>query len=95
MLGYAYAMAGKKAEAEEILKINLEKRENQYVPSFMIATIYMGLGDKEKTLEWLERDWEEGGQGLMFWGLKSDKLFDPVRDDPRFQALLNKIDSPL
>ncbi|MCZ6692395.1 MAG: hypothetical protein O6939_00695 [Bacteroidetes bacterium] len=95
MLGYAYAMAGKKAEAEEILKINLEKRKNQYVPSFMIATIYMGLGDKEKTLEWLERDWEEGGQGLMFWGLKTDKLFDPVRDDPRFQTLLNKIDSPL
>ncbi len=90
LLGYAYALDGNKTEAEKILNILLEKRKTQHVPAFMIATIYMGLGEKETTLEWLERDQVEGGQGLMFWGLKLDKRFDPVRNDPRFQALLIK-----
>lgn len=57
----------------------------------MIATLYMGLGDKESTLDWLEVDWEEGSQGLMFWGMKSDIRFDPIKDEPRFQALLDKV----
>jgi len=48
-------------------------------------------GGKEALLKWLERDYEEGGQGLMFWGLKTDERFDPVRDDPRFLDLMDKI----
>lgn len=91
LLGYAYAMAGNKTEAERILNIQLEKRESEHVPAFMIATLYMGLGDKESTLDWLELDWEEGSQGLMFWGMKSDIRFDPIKDEPRFQALLDKV----
>ena len=91
LLGFAYAMEGNKKEAERILNIQLEKRKTQHVPAFMIATLYMGLGDKEKTLDWLEVDWEEGSQGLMFWGMKTDKRFDPIKDEPRFQALLDKV----
>ncbi len=91
MLGYAYAMAGKSEEAEKILNYQLQKKGHDHVPSLMIATIYMGLGNKEKTLEWLERDWEEGGQGTLFWGLKTDKKFDPIENESRFQALLDKV----
>ena len=91
LLAYAYGMVGNKTEAERILNIQLEKRKTQHVPAFMIATIYMGLGDKENTLDWLEVDWEEGSQGLMFWGMKTDIRFDPIKDEPRFQALLDKV----
>jgi len=90
MLGYTYGVAGNKEEAEKILNYQLQKKEHEHVPSLMIATIYMGLGNKRKTLEWLEQDWEEGGQGTLFWGLKMDKKFDPIRNKPRFQALLVK-----
>ena len=91
MLGYTYAKLGMKDEANKILNFQLEKAETAYVPPYMIATIYIGLGDKEKALEWLEKDYESGGLGLFFWGLKRDVKFLALRDNPRFVALLNKI----
>ncbi len=91
MLGYCYGMIGEKEKAEKILKHQLSKRELKYVPSIMIAAIYVGLGDKENTLTWLEKDYEEGGLGLFFWGLKQDIKFKSLRDEPRFKALLNVV----
>lgn len=91
MLGYCYAMIGEKEKAEKILEYQLSKRELRYVPPIMIAAIYMGLGDKENTLTWLEKDYEEGGLGLFFWGLKQDIKYESLRKDPRFIALLEVI----
>ena len=91
MLGYAYAMSGRTQEAREILQMQLDKRKTQHVPAFMIATLYMGLGDADKALEWLEIDWEEKGQGVLYWGLKTDKRFDPLRGNPKFQELIEKV----
>ena len=62
-----------------------------YVPALMIATIYIGLGDTENALLYLEKDYESGGQGLFFWGLKHDVKFDSLKNEPRFQALIDKI----
>ncbi|MDU8887220.1 adenylate/guanylate cyclase domain-containing protein [Yeosuana sp. MJ-SS3] len=91
MLAYAYAKSGQTEKAKKILNYLLEKHETTYVPPYMIATIYMGLGDKENTLTWLEKDYNTGGLGLFFWGLKRDVKFNPIKDEPRFVALLNKI----
>lgn len=91
MLGYCYGMMGEREKAYEILEFQLNKNKLVYVPPFMIATIYMGLGDVENTLTWLEKDYEVGGQGLFFWGLKQDVKFKPLHSEPRFQALLSKI----
>jgi len=91
MTGYSYGMVGNIEEAERILNYQLEKNKTAFVPPYMIATIYMGLGDKENTLSWLEKDYETGGLGLFFWGLKRDVKFDPIRNEPRFKALLEKI----
>lgn len=91
MLAYSYARSGQKGKAIEILNFLVEKSKTTYVPPFMIATIYMGLGDVESTLDWLEKDIESGGLGLFIWGLKRDTKFDSIRDEPRFIALLNKI----
>ena len=88
MLGYNYGKLGMLDEANEILDFHLDKRKNAHVPAHMIATIYMGIGDKEKALEWLEIDANEGGQGLFRWGLRTDPKFDALRTEERFQALL-------
>ena len=91
MLGYAYAINGDQDKAREILDYQIEKSNIVYVPSYMIATIYMGLGEVDNALTWLEKDFEFGGQGLFFWGLKQDIKFDSLHDEPRFQALIEKI----
>jgi TolB-like protein/Tfp pilus assembly protein PilF len=89
MLGYAYGISGNKVRATQILDYQLEKAKKAFVPPYMIAVIYMGLGNEAKALEYLELDYEVGGQGLFFWGLKRDYIFDPIRDEPRFQKLLD------
>jgi len=91
MTGYSYGMSGQIEKAKAVLDYQLKKNETTFVPPYMIATIYMGLGDKENALTWLEKDYETGGLGLFFWGLKRDVKFNPVRNEPRFKALLDKI----
>ena len=91
MLGYSYAKNGMLDEALEILHIHLKKREKEYVPGYMIATIYIGLDNKEKALDWLEIDYKDGGLGLFLYGLKTDTKFDSIRKENRFENLLSKI----
>jgi TolB-like protein/Flp pilus assembly protein TadD len=91
MLSYALGSVGEIREATEILNFQLKKREDVHVPSHMIASMYMGLGDYDKALEWLERESDEGGHGLFFWGLKNDVKFDPLRENARFLSILNEI----
>ncbi|MFL1011572.1 FlgO family outer membrane protein [Flavisericum labens] len=92
MLGYCYGMIGEDDKAKEILEYQLNKNKTVYVPAYMIATIYMGLGDKNNALKYLEIDYEFGGQGLFFWGLKQDIKFKSLHNEPRFIALLNKVE---
>jgi len=92
LLGYAYGLAGNRKEALRILNYHLEKKEKQYVPSFMISVIYLGLGEKEKSLDWLERGYNTEGANSNFLVLmKIGSFFDPLRDEPRFKDLLNKL----
>lgn len=91
MLGYCYGKIGETEKAKEILEYQLNKSNLVYVPSYMIATIYIGLQDKENALLWLEKDYEFGGQGLFFWGLEHDIKFESLKKEPRFIALLDKI----
>jgi len=88
MLGYSYAKIGRIEEAEEILDILLKKREASFVPAYMIASIYIGLGNKEKAFEWLDQDVRDGRNSPFFAGLNTDIKYDKIRDTPRFQALL-------
>lgn len=88
MLGYLYGKMGKFDDAQVILDFHLNKYKLDFVPPYMIATIYSGLDDKENAIKWLELDREDGGQGLFYMGLKTDPKFQQWADDPRFQALL-------
>lgn len=88
MLGYVYAKCGRIDEAEEILQYLLKKREESFVPAHMIATVYIGLGNEDKALEWLNIDVQDGRNQPFFAGLNTDIRFDSIRDNPRFQAML-------
>jgi TolB-like protein/tetratricopeptide (TPR) repeat protein/class 3 adenylate cyclase len=88
-LGYAYAISGDRAKAEQALRELEELAKRQYVSPTAFVTIYLGLANKEKALDWLEKAYEE--QDSACWYLKIDQIYDGVRNEPRFQAILKKI----
>lgn len=92
MLAVAYAKSGKRAEALKILNEQQELAKQRYISPFNFAVIYTGLGDKDRAFEWLEKSYEEHSQPLEH--LKMRPLFDSLRSDPRYTALLRKMNLP-
>jgi len=84
-------MAGNREEALRILNYQLEKKETDYVPSYMIGVIYIGLGDKEKALDWLEKAYNDGYGIPFLFNMKYGHTLDELRDEPRFIDLFNKL----
>jgi serine/threonine-protein kinase len=91
MLGYAYAVSGNRAEAERILARLKEHPGAKNVP-YRRAAIHLALGQKERALELLETDYAQRSNWMN--RLKVDPIFDPLRGDPRFKALLAKLKFP-
>src|SRR6184192_3114151 len=89
LLGYAYAISGDRPKAEQMLRELEEMAKRQYVSSSAFAAIYLGLGEKEKALGWLDKAYED--QESACWLLKVDPIYDSVRNEPRFQAILKKV----
>ena len=89
MLGHAYAMSGHREEAMRLLKdANLSFDEGG-LSDLRLAYIYVGLGDKENVFLHLERDFQQRDTELPY--INADPIFDPVRNDPRFVSVLQKI----
>lgn len=91
-LGYAYALAGRQDEARKILREVEARAEQGYVPKDQIAKIYIGLGDPDRALQWLERAVEEYHWWLPYTNVSP--IYEPVRSDPRFSRLLAKLGVP-
>jgi len=92
-LAHAYAVAGKRAEAETILHGLERKSKTSYVSPYMIATVYAGLGNKDKAFEYLEKAYQQRCWDIA-WCLKADVRTDNLRSDPRFQSLLQRVGLP-
>jgi TolB-like protein/DNA-binding winged helix-turn-helix (wHTH) protein/Tfp pilus assembly protein PilF len=88
-LGYVLGMVGRKREALDLLKQMEQTRQSEYTSAGLQAWIYAGIGDREHTLEALERDEDHRGTTTLF--LKDDAKLDFVRAEPRFVALLKKV----
>jgi serine/threonine-protein kinase len=88
-LGRAYAFAGQKEEACRILAELDSQAKQRYISSYSQAQIYLGLGDKDKALIWLEKAYKERYGWLPFLGVYP--YWDSLRDEPRFQELLKKM----
>lgn len=88
-LGYALGVARKREEAEKMLSELTHRREHGYYPAFAIAQIYMGLGNTDTALDWLERAIEERNVGYHLPSV--EPIYDPLRSNPRFQGLLRRM----
>jgi DNA-binding winged helix-turn-helix (wHTH) protein/TolB-like protein/Tfp pilus assembly protein PilF len=88
LLGHAYAVSNKKAEARRILA-ELSQQKQKYVSPYTVATIYAGLGERDQAFKWLEKALEERDIWLM--NLKVDPVFRDLRSDQRFASLLQRI----
>jgi TolB-like protein/Flp pilus assembly protein TadD len=90
LLGHLYGVSGQKDEAQKILSQILEARERHYVPAFCVAIIHLALGDRGQALHWLEESYRER-DGFTIGGIRVDPLLTPLRGDPQFEALAEKI----
>jgi serine/threonine protein kinase/Flp pilus assembly protein TadD len=89
VLGYTYAVSGKRNEARGILDELNATRNARYLSPYDLAIVYMGLGERDHALAELNKAYEERAGWIIF--LKVDPLFDSLRDDPRFEALVRKM----
>jgi len=92
-LAHGYAEMGNRAETQKILADLLRQSKKEYVSPYMIATIYAGLGDKEKAFDFLEKAYTERSPDVPYF-LKADLRLDPLRSDPRFQNLMHRLNFP-
>ncbi|NOT48543.1 MAG: protein kinase [Acidobacteria bacterium] len=91
-LGYGYAVTGKRGEAIAIAKELEEKFARNESNGQYIASVYAGLGDKDKAFEWLEKDFNNRHGSLpdIVWRIH----FESLRDDPRYKDLLKRMNLP-
>jgi serine/threonine protein kinase/Flp pilus assembly protein TadD len=88
-LGYVLARSGQREEALTHLRDLEQRAAAGYVSPVAFATLYIGLGDVERALDWTERAREERRGWVAY--LRINPIFDPLRESPRFQALVEKM----
>lgn len=84
-----YGHAGQLAQAQHALRGLEDASRRDTVRAWVFVQAYLGMGDKEAALTWLERAYAEHDNSMT--ALKVDPLLDPLRDDPRFQRLLVRV----
>ena len=89
--GMAYAASGKHAEALQSIKELEAIAGSSLSTAHWIAKIYATLNDKENAFSWLERGLATGALGVFY---KDEPVWDPIRDDPRFEELVGKMVVP-
>jgi adenylate cyclase len=88
---YAYMAADMKSGAERILRELGEMSREKYVPETVIASVHAVLGEKDEALELLNKAVQENTGQIV---LLHEPMFDGLRTDPRFKALLERIGLP-
>lgn len=89
-IGHAKASMGRENEAREILAQLTDASKTRYISGYSFAVIYLAIGEKDQALDWLEKD-ARAGTGFEINFIKVDPYLDPLRGDPRFEALADKI----
>ena len=88
-LGVIYSLSGRKDEAEKVLEEMIELSKQRFISPYFIAIINAGLGQNDEVFKWLEKAYEERDHWMP--SLKVFPVLDSVRSDPRFKALLVKM----
>jgi serine/threonine-protein kinase len=92
LLGHAYAASGNRAEALKILDELNEMSKTGYVSSWDLAVLYVGLGDKDRAIEQLNKAYEDRAGWII--ALKSDPILEPLHSDSRFNDLVSRMKFP-
>jgi TolB-like protein/DNA-binding winged helix-turn-helix (wHTH) protein/Tfp pilus assembly protein PilF len=90
-LGCVYAASGKKVEARSILHSLEGKSQFDYISPYLIASIYSQLGEKDEAFNWLEKAFDRR-DNISY--LAADPMMDPLRSDPRFADLIQRLHLP-
>lgn len=93
MLANAYAAAGRTDDARDILVKLREASTSQYVKPYFLALTCVAAGEIDEAFQWLDKAYQEGDVWLI-WIATEPKL-DPIRQDPRYENLLNRMKHPL
>jgi tetratricopeptide (TPR) repeat protein len=91
-LGHVYAVTGKQTQAQAVISELENKYARKEATGQDIAAIYVGLGEKDKAFEWLERDFQVHNDRLP--NIRWELQFESLRDDPRFKNLLKRMGLP-
>ena len=87
--GHAYAMTGRRAEAERVFDELLAASEQGFVSPYHVAVIHAALGETDEAFDWLGRAYDAQSEALIW--LAVDPMLDVLRTDPRFTALMTRI----
>jgi serine/threonine protein kinase/tetratricopeptide (TPR) repeat protein len=91
-LGLVQALAGNRTEAGVALERLHAYAGRRYVQPTLFALVHAALGEKDEAFRWLGKAEEDRAPSLIY--LRSDPIFNNLRSDPRFQALLRKVGFP-
>jgi len=93
-LAHAYVLQGEREKALQLLgQLEDLKRRNGRVLAFGLALIHLRLGQKQQAIDWLERSYLDKETGAI-GNIKVDPMLDPLRGDPRFEVLVQKVVGP-
>jgi adenylate cyclase len=91
-LGYVRGRLGQRDEARRILQQLAKASKDAYTPAYAFAIVHVGLDEHDQALDWLEKAFEERFNRLAY--LRREPVWDSLRQQPRFQALLHRINLP-
>jgi tetratricopeptide (TPR) repeat protein len=91
-MAYALAAAGRQTEARKILRRLEERSERAFVPAYNLAIIHIALNEKEVAMRYMQQAYEHRDWALVV--LAVEPRLDPLRRDPRLQAILAKLRFP-
>ncbi len=89
LLRQAYGKSGARGYWQKMLELQMDLAKREYVSPSFIALIYVRLSDRDRTMEWLEKARANRDDFLAL--NTADPALDPLRSNPRFQALLQSI----
>ena len=90
VLAYIYGHTGDAARARALVAATEAEHEGTTLGG-VTALVYTALGDYDRAIDRLEWVWDHQSDTSLLLGIAVDPVYDPLRDEPRFQALLERM----
>jgi DNA-binding winged helix-turn-helix (wHTH) protein/Flp pilus assembly protein TadD len=89
LIAYSEIMGGNAKAARRTLADLTDPSQHRYVPAFSVALVYLALNQKEQAMDWLEKAYKDRSTYMVY--AKVDPLLSPLRNEPRFIALISRM----